>query len=82
MDRSDAEQEGLQLEPQNLTRLIARDEANRAILQHLKLCPLAEQDVADRLRSLELSFWKLTGFMVGSGILGGGTGALLSQLLK
>jgi hypothetical protein len=75
MDRSDAEQEGIQLTPVSTTRLIARDEANAAILLHLKLCPLIEQDVARRLRSLELSFWKLTAFMLGSGVLGGAAGA-------
>ena len=66
---------------QELTRLIARDEASKAIIQHLRLCPMADQQIPARLRSLELNFWKLVGFMLGSGALGGATGALLAKLL-
>ena len=49
---------------------------------HIGLCPFAKQNVEDRLRILETSFAKLIGFMLGSGALGGATGALLSHLLK
>jgi hypothetical protein len=91
-DRDDADQEGRTLPPhfqtrtmegeqQDYYRLIARDEANRAILQHLRLCPMVDQRIPDRLRALELSFWKLVGFMAGSGILGGLAGALLNKLI-
>ena len=91
-DRDDAEQEGRTLPPvfeqrtietpqHELYRLIARDEASRAIIQHLRLCPMADQRIPDRLRALELSFWKLVGFMVGSGLLGGIGGALLGKVI-
>jgi hypothetical protein len=71
----------MQIDQEDLIRLLAREEANAAILTHLRLCPLAEQKIADRLRSLEVNFWKLVGFMLGSGVLGGTAGALLTKIL-
>jgi hypothetical protein len=80
MDRDDAEQEGITLPPLSTTRMIAREEANAIILQHLRLCPFAVEDIGKRLRSMELGFSKLLGFMLGSGILGGAAGAAVSKL--
>lgn len=60
--------------------MIAREEANRIILQHLSLCPFAMDKVSERLRSVELSFSKLVGFMLGSGLLGGAAGAIVNHL--
>lgn len=81
MERTDAEQEGITLPPQSTTRLIARDEAERAIQQHLRLCPLATLKVEDRLRGVEISLARLIGFMLGSGLLGGTAGALITKLI-
>lgn len=80
-DRSDADQEGRTLPPVSTTRMIARDEAERAIIQHLTLCPFASADVDKRLRSVEVRFGTLIGFMFGSGALGGLAGAGLTKLL-
>lgn len=80
-DRCDADQEGRTLQPSNLTRLIAREEAEKAIVQHLALCPFTKADVDERLRKVEIHFGTLIGFMLGSGALGGVTGAALTKLL-
>jgi hypothetical protein len=93
MDRCDADQEGRTLPPchesrtstsgdDEYNRLVARDEASKAIIQHLRLCPMADQQIPQRLRSLELNFWKLVGFMAGSGLLGGLAGGLAAKLIK
>lgn len=71
LHRSDAE-----------VRLIARDEANQAIVKHLALCPLATEQISGRIRYLETRLSLLIGLMAGSGILGGATGALLTAALK
>jgi hypothetical protein len=48
----------------------------------LTLCPLAQEDVASRLRDIEKNFNRSIGFMLGSGILGGAAGSLLTHILK
>jgi len=63
-------------------RLIARDEANKLLMNHLQLCPLIKAGTEKRLRSLETGFAKLTGFMIGSGLLGGGVGGAISSWLN
>ena len=80
MDRCDAESEGITLPPANLNRMIARDEANHAIIQHISLCPLNSEHIAERLRLLENRFSLLIGLMVGSGLLGGLAGGALIKL--
>jgi hypothetical protein len=69
------------LTPNEQTRLVAAQEAERMILQHLKLCPFANLNIEARLRKIELRFATLIGFMLGSGMLGGISGALLSKLI-
>jgi hypothetical protein len=69
------------LTPNEQTRLIAANEAERMILQHLKLCPFANLAIEERLRKIELRFATLLGFMLGSGMLGGISGALFSKLI-
>jgi len=81
MDRTDAEQEGLTLNPQTATRLIAEAAARQVVIEHIGLCPFASSKIDERIRSLETSFARLTGFMLGSGILGGAAGAVASKLL-
>ena len=63
-------------------RMLARDEANRAILAHLQLCPLTRDNIANRLRTLEISYGRLIGFLLGSGILGGAAGGIAAKLLN
>jgi hypothetical protein len=81
-DRMDADQEGLTLPPVLSIRLIAEQEAQRVIMQHLALCPFAKDDVSKRLRNIETRFATLVGIMVGSGLLGGVSGALMTKLLQ
>jgi hypothetical protein len=73
MESSDAEQHGITLSPQTATRLIAEAAARQVVIEHIALCPFAGSKVDERLRNLEASFARLTGFMLGSGLLGGAT---------
>ena len=61
--------------------LVSREEAAKVISDHLGWCPFAKLDIEQRVRSIENRFTLLIGFMVGSGILGGVAGTLLSKLL-
>ncbi len=81
MERCDADQEARILPPTGTTRLIAREEANAAVLQHLSLCPFSRTDVESRLRGLEARFSLLVGVIIGSGILGGAIGGAVTTLL-
>jgi len=63
-------------------RLIVRDETNKLLLSHLQLCPFVKNKIEERTRTLETKLATLLGFMVGSGLLGGVTGAGLTSLLK
>ena len=80
-ERSDAEQEGFTNQPNFTTRMIAQDEARKIILQHLDLCPFADLKIEERVRAIETNYARLTGFMVGSGLLGGAVGAGISKLI-
>jgi hypothetical protein len=79
MDRCDAEQEGVTLPPVSMSRLIARQEANEAIIEHIGLCSFNKSQVEQRVRTLEMGYARLTGFMVGSGILGGASAAIVTK---
>jgi hypothetical protein len=81
MDRTDNSQEGITLQPTHNYRFVARAEAERIIMQHLRLCPFAALKIEERVRSLEGRFLLLLGFMAGSGFLGGATGALIIKAL-
>ena len=52
------------------------------LLSHLNQCPLIIGNIETRTRKLETSFAKLSGFMVGSGLLGGLSGAGLSSFFN
>ena len=82
MERDDSEQEGINLTPINHTRLVAEAAARQVVMEHIHLCPFAGAEIEKRLRSLENSFARLIGFMVGSGILGGLAGAITSHILN
>ena len=81
MERSDAEQEGITNHPNCTTRMIAAEEARKIILQHLSLCPFADLHIEERVRAIETNYARLTGFMIGSGLLGGAAGAAISKLI-
>jgi len=63
-------------------RLIVRDETNKLLLEHLQLCPFVSNKIEERTRKLETSLAKLFGFMFGSGMLGGITGAGIGKLIN
>lgn len=81
-ERSEADQEGITLPPAETIRLLARKEAEQVIMQHLSLCPFSQDGIQRRLREIETRFGTLVGFMIGSGLIGGATGALLGKLIK
>ena len=63
-------------------RLIVRDETNILLLNHLRLCPLIGNKIEERIRTLETKLAKLIGFMIGSGLLGGASGAIVAKFLN
>lgn len=73
--------EGIELQPKFATRLIAREEATAAIDRHALACPFAASRVEYRVRCLEISYGRLMGFLLGSGILGGAAGGIAAKLL-
>ena len=81
MDRDDADQEGVTLPPVTATRLIAESAARRVVIEHIGLCPFAKSNIDERVRCLETSFARLVGFMIGSGLLGGAAGAIVTKLI-
>lgn len=81
MERDDADQEGITLPPRDVTRLVAEAAARQVVIEHLALCPFAGAKVEERVRGLETSFARLTGFMLGSGLLGGAAGAAVAKLI-
>jgi hypothetical protein len=60
---------------------IAREQAHATILQHLSLCPFGVLKIEERVRKIETNYAALLGFMLGSGLIGGGAGALLTKLI-
>lgn len=73
--------------PPNIDRsehvaMIARREAYTVIHEHLALCPFAVLNIEERVRSVEMNYAKLIGFMTGSGILGGAAGGVLVNFLQ
>jgi len=80
MENSDSEQNGLVLPPQTVSRLIAEAAARQVVMEHIRLCPFAGSKIDERVRTLETSFARLLGFMLGSGIIGGATAASLAKL--
>jgi len=65
----------------NTIRTIAHEEAEKVILQHLKLCPFANLNIEERVRKIETRIALLLGFMIGSGIIGGAAGAAVIKAL-
>jgi hypothetical protein len=67
--------------PVTSTQGIARKEAERAVDYHATHCGFTVNECEKRLRNLEGRFMLLTGFMAGSGFIGGATGAAVIKLL-
>jgi hypothetical protein len=80
-ERDDATQEGHTLSPANATRLIAEAAARQVVIEHIGLCPFAGAKVEERLRTIETSYARLIGFMLGSGLLGGVGGGIVARLM-
>ncbi len=81
MDRSDTSQEGITMNPRDTTRLIAEAAARQVVIEHIGLCPFAGSHIEERVRTLETSFARLVGLLIGSGVLGGAAGAVVSRLM-
>ena len=81
MERDDTTQEGVTLMPLTTTRLVAEAAARQVVIEHIGLCPFTGAKIEERLRTIETSFARLVGFMIGSGLLGGVAGVGLSKLL-
>jgi hypothetical protein len=62
--------------------LVARTEASDEIMRHIGLCPFSSLKIEERLRGVEGRFLALIGFMVGSGLIGGVSGAALAKILE
>jgi hypothetical protein len=63
-------------------KLIARDETNKLLLAHLRLCPFVSNKVEERTRSVETKLARAYGFMAGSGLLGGFSGGMIAKLIN
>jgi hypothetical protein len=63
-------------------RAICRDEVAKALDRHLALCPFATSKIDERLRRVELRLSTLVGLLLGSGAIGGISGAIVTALLK
>ncbi len=69
------------IEPDRI-RLIVRDETNKLLLTHLRLCPFVGNEIEKRTRTLETQLARLIGFMIGSGLLGGVSGAAMAKWIN
>jgi hypothetical protein len=81
MDRDDADHEGITLPPADHMAFIARQEADRAIMRHLRLCPFSNLQIEYRLRAIENRLSLLIGLMLGSGLIGGATATVIGKLV-
>lgn len=52
-----------------------------SIQSHEKRCLFAAVNIESRLRELENRVYFMVGLMIGSGILGGATGSLISRII-
>jgi len=78
---NDEQNKSIPVAAQTWIQMLAREEAQKVILQHLDLCPFTALEIEDRVRKIETRFALLIGFMVGSGLLGGATGAAVFKML-
>lgn len=61
--------------------MAAREECADLIKTHLQFCPFSALKIEERLRLQEQRFIALIGFMFGTGLLGGASGAALFKYL-
>lgn len=70
-----------------IAEMAAETIATRILERHRSTCQVGElqeqveSDIAPRLRAVEMTQARLIGFLLGSGLLGGGAGALVAKLL-
>jgi len=81
MDHPNNDQHPVTLPPIMHMRMLAKEEAEKIIMQHLDLCPFASLEIEKRLRDLERNFTGLIGWMIGSGLAGGVAGTFIQRLL-
>ena len=81
MDGNGNEIKTVPVATQSWIQMLAREESQKVILQHLDLCPFAASKIEERVRKIETRFALLLGFMIGSGLLGGAAGAAMFKAL-
>jgi hypothetical protein len=59
----------------------AAEEARQIVKDHADTCPFTKLQIEQRVRTVELRFTTLIGFMAGSGLLGGVAGGAIFKAL-
>ena len=59
----------------------ACEEARKVVAEHGNECPFTKLKIEERVRSVEMRFTTLIGFMAGSGLLGGVAGGAIFKAL-
>jgi hypothetical protein len=59
----------------------AAEEARKIVTEHSSQCPFAMLKIEERVRTVEMRFTTLIGFMAGSGLLGGVAGGAIFKAL-
>lgn len=76
---TDAEMQHIQVPLPVFVREIAREAAREVMEEHRILCPIA--NVENRVSKIELRSAALVGYMIGAGMFGGGTAAIIFKML-
>lgn len=74
-----AEENSIEIPLPTYVREAAREAARTVIKDHVQACPISK--VEERMHVLEKRFNILLGAILGSGVLGGAVGALVSKLV-
>jgi len=59
----------------------ASEDARRIVAEHVSVCPFTVLKIEERVRTVEMRFTTLVGFMAGSGLLGGVAGGAIFKAL-
>lgn len=81
MDNCGDDNHGRALPPIFLPGAETHRAIRRAVEDHEKDCLFRQCEIEKRVRTMENRFYLLCGFMIGSGLIGGATGASLVKLL-
>lgn len=57
------------------------EDARKIVAEHEASCPFSKLKIEERVRSVEMRFTTLIGFMAGSGVLGGVAGGAIFKAL-